>query len=386
MKTAFFVVGEDSGDVLAANLIRALKEKHGDSIECCGIGGPLMKEAGFTELLPMDQISVIGIWEVLPKLPQIYRIFHALLAEIEKRQPDILITVDFPDFNFFLGRFLKKRGNFKGKHIHYVAPSVWAWRPWRAKQISAFLDGLICLFPMEVEPFTRHGLKTVYVGHPIVETAIDRGDGKVFREANEIPDNAKTLGLFFGSRESEFKNMSAVLKEAAMLVDDVRKEKIHIIVPTLPKYEFDIQNKLIGFKLPLYVSSNQTAKWDAFKACDVAIAVSGTVALELAYAGVPHVIGYRTSPVTYFILRLLVKVKHIHLANILLNKDVVPEFIQGQCASINIARKVTELLNKEPLRKAQKEEFTALRDILGANSDTTPSEKAADFVSEMMGA
>lgn len=385
MKKIFFVVGENSGDSLAAKLIGELKSQTEDGVQCCGIGGPLMREQGFDELLPMDQISAIGIWEVIPKIPRLYKIFQALLQEIEDQNPDAVVTVDFPDFNFFLGRFLKKRGVYKGKLVHYVAPSVWAWRPGRAKKIASFLDGLICLFPMEVEPFTKHGLKTVYVGHPLVEAGIEDGDGQAFRDANDIPRDAKTVGLFFGSRESELNNMNAVLREAALLVDDVQKEDIHVIVPTLAKNEYILQNKLIGFKLPLYVSSNPDIKWDAFKACDVAIAVSGTVALELAYAGVPHVIGYKLSSITHLFLKILVRVKYIHLVNILLDKAVVPEFIQAQCTSLNIAHKANVLLTDEEERAKQIEAFKEIREIVGANKTQKPSEKAAAFILDTIG-
>lgn len=385
MKKVFFIVGEDSGDVIAANLIRELKAMHGDEIECLGIGGPLMAEQGFNELLPMSQISVIGIWEIIPELPRLYRLFHAIQEEIEKQKPDILLTVDFPDFNFMLGKSLKKRGKFRGKHVHYVAPSVWAWRPGRAKKVSSFLDAMICLFPMEVRHFAQYKLKTVCVGHPIVETDIDHGDGASFREANEIPETARTLGLFFGSRESEFKHTGHILREAAMLVDDVEKEKLRVIAPTLPKTEYDVQRRLTGFKLPLYISSNPDVKWDAFKACDAAIAVSGTVALELAYAGVPHVIAYKVSPVTYFILKLMVKVRHVHLANILLKGDIVPEFLQHKCTSIEIAKEASALLRSRELRDKQKEKFTELRQILGGNDEKKPSRKAAEFISTALG-
>ena len=313
----FFIVGENSGDTIGANLIKALKAKHGDDLECLGIGGPLMKAAGFKELLPMDQISIIGIWEVLPKIPRLLKIKTAIVEEIEKQKPDAVITIDFPDFNFRIAKTLKNNGIYKGKLIHYVAPSVWAWRPKRAKAISEFLDAMICLFPMEVKYFEEHGLSTKYVGHPITETNALEGVGEKFKEENRIPIDSKALGVFFGSRENEFKKMGKVLCEAARIIDDV-EEDLKIIVPTLPEIEYDIQTILEGFTLPVYISSNPNIKWDAFKACDLAVAVSGTVALELAYVGVPHIIVYKTSPLTALIVKLMAKVKHIHMSNILL--------------------------------------------------------------------
>ncbi len=375
----FFVVGEDSGDSLAAPLIEELKLKHGENVECLGVGGPLMKEAGFNELLPMDQISVIGIWEVLPKIPRLIKLNKAIVEEIEKQQPDAVITVDFPDFNFILAKSLKKRGNYKGKIIHYVAPSVWAWRPKRAQKIAGFMDGIMCLFPMEVEYFTQHGMKAVQVGHPLVTSNANASSGDTFRAANNIPEDGKVIGLFFGSRDSEFKNLSPILKQAALLIEDVEKD-VYIVAPTLEKLEYEVQKLLEDFKLPVYVISNPKMKWQAFKACDVAVAVSGTVALELAYVGVPHIITYKINMVTASILRFMVKVKHAHLANILLDKPIVPEFLQNKCTSEKIAEKLVELLNDKEAQNKQKEEFKALEEKLNNKEKIPPSKKAVEFI------
>ena len=378
----FFVVGESSGDALASKLINELNALTDGNLECLGIGGPMMKAAGFNILLPTDQISAMGIWELVPKLPRLYKIFNALVEEILSQKPDALITVDFPDFNFRLAKTLKKRG-FKGKIIHYVAPSVWAWRPGRAKKIAEFLDGIMCLYPMEPKYFEKHKLKAVCVGHPVVESNADEADGEVFREANDISADTKTLGLYFGSREGEFKRLATPLKETALLVNEV-KEGIRIIAPTLPQLEFNLQNLLVGFPLPLNVASNQAFKWESFKACDVAVAVSGTVALELAYAGVPHVLVYKANPLTYLTVKPLIKAKYAHLVNILLDEEVVPEFIQKKCHSEKIAEKVLEFYDNPELQEKQKEKFAEIRKMLGSDDSKTPSLKAAEFILEIM--
>lgn len=379
----FFIVGEDSGDDLGAALVRELKAAYGDQVECLGVGGARMKAAGFNELLPMDQISVIGLWEVIPKIPRLIKINKAIVEEIEKQQPDAVITIDFPDFNFILAKSLKKRGIYKGKLIHYVAPSVWAWRPERAKKIAAFLDGILCLFPMEVEHFTKHGLKAAYIGHPLVEQPVDKASPQDFRKENDIPENVVVLGLFFGSRETEFKGLGEIIKKAAFLVSEVKKDLV-IVAPTLPKLEYGVQSLLEGFSLPVYVVANPRIKWDAFKACDVAIAVSGTVALELAYAGVPHIVTYRVNPITALILKLLVKVKFAHLANILLNKEVVPEYLQGKCSPEALATGIVQLLKNGEQKEQQIKDFGALREILGGNDSVRPSQKAVAFLQEII--
>ncbi|MGH1376768.1 MAG: lipid-A-disaccharide synthase [Alphaproteobacteria bacterium] len=379
----FFIVGENSGDALAAPLISTLREKHGDNIECSGIGGPLMKESGFDELLPMDQISIMGIWEVLPKIPRLLKLKNAIVEEIEKQQPDAVITVDFPDFNFLVAKALKKRGKFKGKVIHYVAPSVWAWRPERAKKVSQFLDGIMCLFPMEVEHFTKHGLKAEHVGHPVIASGARDASAEEFRAANNIPKDAQTIGLFFGSREAEFKRVSESIKQSMLLINDVHKD-LHIIIPTIPSKEYEVQSLLQDFELPVYVSANPNMKWQAFKSCDAAIAVSGTVGLELAYAGVPHVIAYKANAITALLIKFLAKVKYAHLANILLDKNIIPEFLQGRCIPNLIAQDALALLQDKEKSDAQKEAFKELGTLLGEGKEREPSQNAMDFIMKLV--
>lgn len=379
----FMIAGEKSGDALGAPLIRALKDQYGNNVECLGVGGSLMKDEGFSELLPLDQISVIGIWEVIPKIPRLLKLNKSIVEEIEKQKPDVVITIDFPDFNFILAKSLKKRGIYKGKIIHYVAPSVWAWRPGRAKKIAGFMDAIMCLFPMEVDLFTKHGMQATHVGHPLVLSESKEATGAEFRTENNIPQDAKAIGLFFGSRETELKNLSGVIKEAALIVNDI-EENIHIIAPTLPELEYNVQKMLEDFNLPIYVVANPKMKWEAIKACDVAISVSGTMGLELAYAGVPHVIAYKVNPITAIMLRVMAKVKYAHLANILLDKLVVPECLQGKCTSNNIAGEALELLQNEDKRVQQQEAFLALGESLGANNPMSPSQRAVEFITKVI--
>ena len=382
----FMVAGEESGDALGAGLIKSLKQIHGDAFECVGIGGLLMEDAGMESLLPMDQISIAGIWEVLPKIPRLLRISRAIVEEIEKRQPDVVVTVDFPDFNFQIAKKLKKRGVYKGKIVHYVAPSVWAWRPGRAKAIADFFDGIMCLFPMEPEYFSKHGLKAGFVGHPLVGSNIQEADGREFRKINEIADDEVTLGLFLGSREAEFHVIAPLMKKAAEYVIEMdKKHKIHVIVPSLPNLEFEVRNALKGFSAPADISVSPSVKWQAFKACDLAIAVSGTVALELACAGVPHVIMYKVNPLTALIVKVLAKVKYAHLANILLDKPVVPEFLQGKCRPELVATEILKMIADKSLGEKQKEEFSGLHALLGGNDPKQPSLRAAEFVTSVAG-
>lgn len=379
----FMIVGENSGDALGGPLVAALKEVHGDHVECMGVGGPIMKQNGFNELLPMDQISIIGLFEILPQLPRLLKIRKALLEEIEKQQPDVVVSIDFPDFNFLIAKSLRKRGHYKGKFVHYVAPSIWAWRPGRAKKISEFLDGIMCLFPMETKYFDGFDIKAEHVGHPLIASTAKDAKGSDFRQINDIPNDIKTVGLFFGSRESEYKRLAPIIKQAAILIQEIEPD-VRFIVPTLPDLEYEIKNLLKDFPFSVYVTCTPSTKWEAFKACDSAIAVSGTVALELAYAGVPHLIAYKVNPLTALVLKLLIKVKYAHLANILLERLVVPEFIQGKCVSETMAQQTLDYIQNPDLAAEQVREVSAIDGLLKNGDGIRPSLKAANFISEIV--
>ncbi|MBI1301157.1 MAG: lipid-A-disaccharide synthase [Alphaproteobacteria bacterium] len=375
----FFIVGEASGDSLAASLVKALKKIPGEDFEFLGVGGQAMKDAGVNVMLPMDEICVMGLLEVIPKIPKLLKIKTAIVEEIEKQKPDAVITVDLPDFNFMVGKDLKNRKNFTGKLIHYVAPSVWAWRPSRAQNVAQFLDGMMCLFSMEVEHFTKHGLYAEHVGHPLLEKPVHDTKEKMFRTQNDIAQDATVLGLFFGSRKSEFKNHGKILRKAAEYIHQYGRP-IHIIAPTLPDKQNDILEIMQGCKVPFTVTSSPLSKWDSIQACDFAIAVSGTIGLELAYAGIPHITAYKANPLTVILVRMLAKIKHIHLANILLEEEIVPEFIQGQCNAENLAQEAIKLIKSEEKQQAQKVGFSKIENILRGSSDLAPSDQAAKCV------
>ena len=379
-KKIFLIAGEPSGDALGVSLIRSMRAQSEEPLEIIGIGGPLMEqEEGFESLMDMDELSVMGIWEVIWQLPRLIGLVNGVIEEIEKQKPDVLVTIDFPDFNFAVGQRLKKRGNFKGRHVHYVAPTVWAWRPGRAKKVAKFLNGMICLFPFEPAYFTKHGLKALFVGHPLVERGMDSASAERFRKAFEIAPETKIVGLFLGSRQSELKNMSSDLLESAQIVSEQYPD-IMVIIPTLPKLEYDIRKMVENFDVPTIVVSNPEYKWDAFAASDVGIAVSGTVGLELAYMGEPHVIAYKVHFVNWLIIKLLAKVKYAHLANILMEKEVIPEYLQAKCNSTNISKGVLRLLKKENVREELVASLIELKTKLQGDPARMPSDRAAAFV------
>ena len=378
----FIIAGEASGDVLGGKLMRSLQAaQHESDLTFSGIGGANMQGAGLNSLIPLEELSLMGIWEILPRLPNLYRIYKGTLEEIEAFQPDIIITIDAPDFSFRIGAAVRKNGNIHAKIFHYVAPTVWAWRPGRAGKIAKFLDGIVCLLPFEPPYFIKEKLPAAYSGHPVIEerAMIDAAPTQAFRAKHAIPPEARTVGLFFGSRKSELE------RHAQTLIDGVNYlageiEGLHVIVPTLQSLEYDVLEALKALDCPFSLTTDPGDKWAAFKACDTAVAVSGTVGLELAYAGVPHMIGYRMSAVTYHIAKRLIRVKHAHLANIILKEEVVPEHLQNDFTYENVFHSLYQLLQDKELRAQQAEDFTKLRELMAIKGGEAPSDRAARFV------
>lgn len=382
MKKIFFLAGEASGDALGGRLIEELKSRYPQA-ELKGVGGSYMAQAGLDVVLPSDKLAVMGIWEIIGNFMRLKKIHNDLLLQIEDFAPDAIVTIDFPDFNFLLGKALKKRGKVQAKHIHYVAPSVWAWRPKRAEYVSRFLDGIMCLFPFEPDYFRKHNLPSAFVGHSLVEEAPEKPDGAAFRENVSIPQDVKTMGILFGSRMRELSANGDTFKDVVRMVQETHPD-IHIIVPTVPHLEYEVLKIVEDLDLPVYVVAKPEQKWSAFAACDVALAVSGTVGLELTYAGVPHVIAYKTSPVTWAMIKLLVKVKYAHLVNILLDGDFIPEFLQSKCKPLDIGEAVLDLLEKPETAIKQKDASMKIRHLIGAYDEKSPSSKAVDFIEQVV--
>ena len=381
-KKVFLIAGEASGDALGAGLMRQMKAQALEPVEFVGIGGPLMEQEGMRSLVPMEELSVMGIWEVLWQISRLRKLIKGTVEEIEARDVDMVVTIDLPDFNFEVVRRLKASDKSRATFIHYVSPSVWAWRPGRAKKIAALYDKVLCLFPFEPEHYKELDIKAEFVGHPLIEVPREV-DGSEFRSENNIQPDALVLGLFLGSRERELRSVSAIMKEATLILKEHYPD-MKVVVPTLPKFEYNVMQALEGWPCETIVVSAPHLKWPAFASCNVAMAVSGTVALELAYMGVPHVIAYKMHPLTWLILKNLIKVEHAHLANILLGKTVIPEFIQTNCDSLKIAKGVFQLLKNDELRAKQKEQLADLPKLLTPEGARFPSEKAAAAVLESL--
>jgi lipid-A-disaccharide synthase len=373
----FLIAGEASGDFLGAGLMRALKAKHPD-IQFSGVGGSRMKEEGLNSLFPMEELSVMGIAEILPKLFSILSRIRQTAHEIVTTKPDAVITIDSPDFCFRVIKKVKAR-KLSIPCIHYVAPSVWAWRPGRAKKVAQFLDHLLTLLPFEPPYFEVHGLDATFVGHPIVERLSRRGDSARFRKKYGIADSQKILCLLPGSRMSE---LSRLLDKFCVATDAVLRARpdMMIVLPTLPHLKKYIQDFFVGKGINPLVIDQEEDKFDCFASSAVALAASGTVSLELALTDTPHIIAYKVSDLSAWIGKKLIKTPYVNLVNILLNRSVIPELLQEQCQPQIITHGLFKLLDDKEARTQQLRGFRDALIMLGLGDPDMPSQKAAEAV------
>jgi lipid-A-disaccharide synthase len=378
----FIIAGEASGDLLGGSLMRSLKSAWPE-IEFSGIGGTAMTAEGLKSLFPMEQLSVMGLAEVLPRLTKImYRIRQTAKA-IVKEKPDVVITIDSPDFCFRVLKKVKARDK-SIPLVHYVAPSVWAWRPGRAKKIAQFLDHILTLLPFEPPYFEAHGLDATFVGHPVVQRLQNRGDGERFRRKYRLKPDQPILTMLPGSRVSELKRLLDKFCDTADIVLRNRHNAV-IVIPTLPHLKERIARFFVGKGINPILVTGEEDKFDAFAASMIAIAASGTVSLELAMTDTPHIIAYKLSPVSAFLAKYLVKTPYANLINILLQRPVVPELLLEKCEPLPMSKELLRLMGDRQARSKQLMDFREALIMIGLGDIETPSQKAAEAVLKVIG-
>ncbi len=372
----YLIAGEPSGDQLGARLMAALKEKTEGNIRFAGIGGERMSAEGLESLFPISEISVMGLAEILPHIPNILRRIKQTKEHILKLKPDALVTIDAPGFS------LKVSKGLKGQSIpliHYVAPSVWAWKPKRAEKVSKYLDHLLTLLPFEPPYFEKHGLATTFVGHPVLEgeqlAGIDRD--QICSELSLDP-SAPILTVLPGSRRGEVSRLGPVFRET---VAELKKTlpNLQCVIPTVKNVRPAIDELTENWPTPVRVIEGVTGKHKAFKCSDIGLAASGTVALELAVDQVPTVVAYKVAPLTAFLAQFLLKIKYASLANILLDREVQPELIQEKCNVPNLVERLSSLFHDTEKREEQISGYKEAIVMLKAGDDM-PSTKAAKTI------
>jgi len=368
----YLIAGEPSGDLLGARVMRALKKADPD-IQIFGVGGESMTQAGLQSLFDIKDLAVMGLFEVLPHLPKILKHFKEIQADIDRVQPNVIMTIDSYSFSIRVHKMLKKHG-CSVPHVHLVAPQVWAWNKGRAKVIGHFVDHLFCLLPNEPAYFAPYGMPATFVGHPVVEGGADKGDAMAFRRQYNIPDDKKIVCVLPGSRSNEIRYL---LKDFMQVADELFESnpELFFIVPTLETVKDKVEAVMKDWKTPHLVVTGEVARYDAFAAASAALAASGTVSLELAMAGVPHLIAYRMNKITAALARRVLKIKYVNLINLLMDAPIIPELLQENCTPSKIVSVMCNLLTGET------QETQVALEKLGRGS--SPSEKVSEMLIQL---
>ncbi|MBR5599197.1 MAG: lipid-A-disaccharide synthase [Alphaproteobacteria bacterium] len=373
----YLIAGEPSGDMLGARLMRALKDKEKD-ITFVGVGGDNMQKEGMESLFNITDLAIMGLVEVIPSIPKVLRHIKNTVLDIREKQPDIVITIDSWSFSARIHKAIRSK-NMKIKQLHYVAPQVWAWKKRRAKTMYKYIDYLLTLFPNEPQYFTPYNLPTEFIGHPAIESSMINIDTKGFREKYDIKENQRIALILPGSRHNEVANL---LPDFIRTANELQKSNpdLFFVLPTVKTVESRVKNMLKELKSDILVLNTQEERYQAARLADLAIAASGTVALELAIVDVPHLVSYKVPRLTAWIARNFTNIKYVNLTNILLDKPIVPELLQENCNLETLTNTAKNLLDTSSvLYKTEKEGFEELRSKLGVGKQN-PSQRAAEII------
>ena len=370
------VAGEASGDLLGAGLIKEMLARKPD-LQFEGIAGPGMIKEGARSIYPMERLSVMGISEVLGRYAELSKMRKDLIAYFKEQKMDLFIGIDAPDFNLVVERELHKAGI---RTVHYVSPSVWAWRKYRVKKIARYTDLMLTLFPFEASFYQQHEVPVEFVGHPLADMIPMTSDKQASRSLLALPDDKKIVALLPGSRSNELQYLGkSFLEIAACCVQE--RDDLHFVVP-LPNSERRKQFETILESIPetLPITLIDGLSREAMAASDVVLLASGTAALEALLLKRPMIVAYRLAPLTYWIARRMVKLSHYSLPNQLLSSPDVPEYIQDDIVPETVARRLLSYLSDEKEYQAVTNEFEKVHLLLKKNA----SEQAASAVLNLL--
>ncbi len=372
------VAGEPSGDLLASHLIAALKQRLPNAV-FYGIGGPKMQAQGFDAWWPMEALSVMGYWDALKHYREIAGIRRQLKKRLFDQKPDIFIGVDAPDFNLGLESDLKSAGV---RTIHYVSPSIWAWRGGRVKKIARAVDRVLALFPMEPPLYDKARVPVTYVGHPLADLIPMETSKQAVRELLAMPRDYPVIAMLPGSRKGELEAMADVFVQTAKIIREHHLPNALFVVPlttreTRLQFEMAIYRQQAG-EVPFRLLFGHAR--EALGACDVALVKSGTSTLEAALVKRPMVITYKIARFSYWLMKRMAYLPYVGLPNVLAGRFVVPEILQDQATPENLAEALVKLYEDKDNAAAIHEEFTEMHHRLRQNT----AEKAAGAVLECL--
>ncbi|MFT9026401.1 lipid-A-disaccharide synthase [Acetobacter indonesiensis] len=371
----WILAGEASGDVLGARLMQALRHRN-PAVRFAGVGGTRMEEQGLHSLFPMRDLAVMGLVEILPRVRALSARLTQAVDDIAARKPDLVITIDSPGFALRLLRRIAHTGVLR---VHYVAPQVWAWRQKRVKEFPGLWDELLCLLPFEEAFFSRHGLLTRFVGHPVLQSGAQNGDGARFHQQHGLAADARVLVLMPGSRRSEAPRLLPVFGQMLALLRKDMPDLVPVI-PVSPVVAATVARETANWPVCPVIVTDIQDKHDAFAAAGAALTKSGTSTLELALAGVPMAVTYRVNPITAFMARRLIKVPYVAMVNLLAGRAIVPELLQEQCKPSVLAKAVKRLFENQQIVQQQKEAFRTVLNGLQGPDGKLPADAAADAV------
>jgi lipid-A-disaccharide synthase len=375
-RKVFLIATEESGDRLGANLMKVLRQRLGGAVRFEGIGGRAMAREGLASLFPIEELSIIGLAAVVKQLPKILRLIKQTAAAVTEASPDVLVIIDSPDFTHRVAKRVRA-SDPKIPIVDYVSPSVWAWRPGRARAMLSYVDHVLALLPFEPEAYRRlRGPPCSYVGHPLIEQLAQLRPGADERQRRSEPP--PVLLVLPGSRRSEIRHHMAVFGQALGRLNDAGVA-FELLLPTMPHLQEAVAEALKAWPVQPRVVIGEKEKRAAFRIAHAALAKSGTVTLELALSGVPMVTAYRTGAVEASILRRAIKVNSVILANLVIGENVIPEFLQQDCTPEKLSVALREVLGDSALRRKQIEAFAKIDQIMSTGKQP-PSARAADIV------
>ena len=375
-RRVFLIATEESGDRLGANLMKVLRQRLGGAVRFEGVGGQSMAREGMVSLFPIEKLSIMGLAAVAKQLPMILRQIRETADAVTQASPDILVIVDSPDFTHRVARRVRARDP-SIPIVDYVSPSVWAWRPSRARAMRVYVDHVLALLPFEPDAYRGlHGPPCSYVGHPLIEQTAQLRPGPDEQKRRREPP--PVLLVLPGSRRSEISHHMAVFGETLgrLAAEGVAFEPV---LPTMPHLQDAVADGLKSWKVVPRIVVGEQEKRAAFRIAHAAFAKSGTATLELAIAGVPMVAAYRAGAVEASIMRRMIRSSSVILANLVIGENVVPEFIQQDCTPEKLLPALREILSDSPLRRRQIAAFAKI-DAIMSTGNQPPSARAADIV------
>jgi lipid-A-disaccharide synthase len=369
------IAGEASGDIHGSKLVLAMREKN-SQLFFCGIGGRALRDAGVKIIVDASQLSVVGISEVFSKMPSLFRGMSAAKKLLKSLKPDLLIIIDFPDFNLHVANTAKK---LEIPVLYYISPQVWAWRPGRVKKIRKIVDHIAVILPFEEKFFRKHQIQATFVGHPLLDTHLLLEGSSLEKNTEDIP----VIGLLPGSRDREIAKLLPVMLQSARIL--LKREKnMKFIISVAPSIERrSIETIVEEYKGEHDFELVSDTVENVLKRCRLAVVASGTVTLEAAIFGIPMIIIYKVSPVTYWLGRMLVRsrVKNFGLVNLIAGRELSPELLQGEVSPKKIADMAFEMLNDTSGLEKTKNELLGIKDVLGGPG---ASQRVADIALNML--